>query len=59
MKPLLRGKLTAVTAFMKKFKRSHTNNLVLHLKAIEQKEANTHRSRWKKIVKCMGEINQL
>jgi cell division protein FtsB len=40
--------------------RSHTNKLTAHLKALEQKEANTpRRSRRQEIVKLRAEINQL
>jgi hypothetical protein len=31
----------ALSAFMKKLERSYTSNLTAHLKALEQKEANT------------------
>jgi hypothetical protein len=36
MKALLRGKLIALSTFIKKLERSHTNNLNAHLKALEQ-----------------------
>jgi hypothetical protein len=40
------------STFIKKLKRSYTSNLTAHLKALEQKEANTgKRSRWQEIVK--------
>jgi hypothetical protein len=34
-------------------------NLTAHLKALEQREANTHKSRQKAIAKLRAEINQL
>jgi hypothetical protein len=40
--------------------RSHTSILITHLKALEQKEANTlKRSRWQEIVKLRAEIKQI
>jgi hypothetical protein len=39
MKAVLREKLTALSAFLKKLERSQTNNLRAYLKALEQKEA--------------------
>ena len=42
------------------FKRSHTSNLKAHLKALEQKEANTpKKGRQQEIIKLRGEINKL
>jgi hypothetical protein len=41
MKAVLRGKFIELSVFIKKLKRSHTNNLTAHLEALEQKEANT------------------
>jgi hypothetical protein len=44
-------KLIALSAFKKKLERAYTSNLTAYLKALEQKEANTHkRSRWQEIV---------
>jgi hypothetical protein len=45
MKAVLRGKFIALSAFIKKLKRSHISNLTAHLKALEQKEANTSKRR--------------
>jgi hypothetical protein len=40
--------------------RSYTSNLIVHLKALEQKETNTpKRSRLKEIAKLRADINQL
>jgi hypothetical protein len=44
------------SAFIKILERSHTSNLA-HLKALEQKEANTpKRNRWQEIIKLWDEI---
>jgi hypothetical protein len=40
---MLRGKFIALSAFIKKFVKSHTCNLTIHLKALEEKEANIHK----------------
>jgi hypothetical protein len=44
-KAVLRGKVIALSTFIKKLKRSYTSNLTTHLKALEQKEANTAKRR--------------
>lgn len=60
MKAALRGKLVALSAFIKNLKRSYTTNFTEHLKALQQKEANTlSRSRQQKMTKLKSEINQL
>ena len=41
MKAVLRGKFIALSALVKKLERSYTNNLTAHLRALEQKEANS------------------
>ena len=47
MKAFLRGKLIALSAFKKNLERAHTSSLTTHLKALDQKEANSpKRSRW-------------
>jgi hypothetical protein len=44
---VLRGKLIALSASKKILERAYTSSLTAHLKALEQKEANTpKRSRW-------------
>ena len=59
MKPFLRGKLIALSASKKKLERAHTSSLTTHLKALEQKEANSpKRSRQQEIIKLRGKINQ-
>ena len=52
MKAFLRGKLIALSASKKKLERAHINSLTTHLKALEQKEANSpKRSRHQKTIK--------
>jgi hypothetical protein len=56
----LRGKLIALSASKKKLEGAHTSTLTSHLKALEQKEANSSkRSRWQEIIKLRGKINQV
>ena len=60
MKAILRGKLIALSASKKKLERAYTSSLTTHLKALEQKEANSpKRSRWQEIIKLRAEINQV
>jgi hypothetical protein len=60
MKAVLRGNLIALSASKKKLERSYTSSLIAHLKALEQKEANTpKRSTWQEIIKHGAEINQV
>ena len=60
MKAMLRGKCIALSAFIKKLERSYISKLTAHLKALEQKEANTpKRSRQQEIIKLKAEINQV
>jgi hypothetical protein len=60
MKVVVRGKLIALSASKKKLGRVYTSSLIEHLKALEQKEANTpKRSRWQEIIKFSAEINQI
>ena len=60
MKAVVRGKLIALSASKKKLKRAYTSSLTAHLKALEQKEANTpKRSRRQEIIKLRTEINHI
>jgi hypothetical protein len=60
MKSILRGKLIALSASKKKLDWAYTSSLTAHLKALEQKEANTHkRCRRQEIIKSGAEINQV
>jgi len=42
MKAVLKGKFRTLNAFIKKLERTHSSKLTVHLKALDQKEANTH-----------------
>jgi hypothetical protein len=60
MKAVLRGKLIVLNAAKKKLDRAYTSRLAAHLKAVEQKEANSlKRSRQQEIIKLRAEINQV
>jgi hypothetical protein len=60
MKAFLRGKLIVLSATKKKLERAHNISLTAHLKAVEQKEANSpKRSRQQEIIKLRAEINQV
>jgi hypothetical protein len=59
MKVVVRGKHMAVSASKKKLERAYTSSLTAHLKALEQKQANTpERSRHQEIIKLKAEINK-
>jgi hypothetical protein len=56
----VRGKLIALSTSKKKLKRAYTSSLTAHLKAPEQKEANSpKRSRQQEIIKLRAEIDQI
>ena len=60
MKAVVRGKLTTLSASKKKLERVYSSNLTAHLKALEQKEANSpKRSKLQEIIKLRAEINQI
>ena len=60
MKAVVRGKPITLSASKNKLKRAYTSSLTGHLKALEQREANTpKRSRQGQIAKIRAEINQL
>jgi hypothetical protein len=60
MKAFLRRKLIALRASKKKLERAHTSSFTTHLKALEQKEANSpKRSKNQEIIKLRAEINQV
>jgi len=60
MKAVLRGKPIALSACRKKQETAYVTSLTAHLKALEQKEANTpRRSRRQEIIKLRAEINQV
>ena len=58
VKAVLRGKLIAIHAYLKKQEKSQINNLTLHLKQLEKEEMKNPRgSRSKEILKIRAEIN--
>jgi hypothetical protein len=60
MKAVLRGKFIALSYLVKKLDRSYINNLTVHLRALEQKEANSpKRSRRQEIVKLRVKSTKL
>ena len=60
MKAFLRGKLIDLSASKKKLERAHISSLTAHLKALEQKEANSpKRIRQQEIIKLRAKINQV
>ena len=59
-KAFLRGKLIALGASKKKLERAYTTSLTAHLKALEQKEANSpKRSRQQGKIELRAEVNQV
>jgi hypothetical protein len=60
MKAVLRGKLIALSVTKNKLERAHTSSLPAHLKALEQRQANSpKRSRRQEIIKLRAVINQI
>jgi hypothetical protein len=60
MKAVLGGKLIVLSAFKKKLERAYTSSLTEHLKALEQKEANSpKRNRQQEIIKLKAGINKV
>ena len=55
IKALLKGHFIALSAFSKKLESS---NLTAHMKALEQKEVNTPKSRWPEIVKLRAKATK-
>ena len=56
---MLRGRFTAISAYLKKQERNQINNLTLHLKQPEKEEIKHPRvSRRKEIIKIRAEINE-
>ena len=59
VKAMLRGKLIAIQAYLKKQEKSQIKNLTLHLKQLEKEEMKNPRvSRRKEILKIRAEINE-
>ena len=60
MKAVLRGKIIAIQAYLKKQEKSQINNLTLHLKEPEKEEQTKSKaSRRKEIIKIRAEINEI
>ena len=58
-KAVLRGKFTAIQAYLRKQEKSQINNLTLHLKQLEKEETKPKVSRRKEIIKIRAEINEI
>ena len=58
MKAVLRGKFIPLSAYIRKWKKSHTSDLTEHLKALEQR-TNLPRSRQQEIIKLRAEISKI
>jgi hypothetical protein len=58
-KAVLRGKFIAMSAYIKKTERSQINDLMIHLKLLEKKEANPKTNRRREIIKVRAEINEI
>ena len=59
-KAVLRGKLIAIPAYLKKQEKSQINNLILHLKEIEkEKQTKPKGSRRKEIINIRAEIDEI
>jgi hypothetical protein len=59
MKAVLRGKLISMSASKRKLETAYTTSLTAQVKALEQKEANSSKSRWQEIIKLRAENNQV
>jgi hypothetical protein len=57
-KAVLRGKVIAMNAYIKRTKRSQINDLMLYLKLLEKQEAKPNTSR-REIIKLSDEINEI
>ena len=59
VKVVLRGRLIAVQAYLKKQEKNQMNNLALHLKQLEKEEMKNPRvGRRKEIIKIRAKINE-
>ena len=59
-KAVIRGKFTAILAYLKKQEKSQVSNLTLHLKELEKEEQTKPKvSRRKEIIKTRAEINEI
>ena len=56
---MLRGRFTAIQAYLKKQEKNQINNLTLYLKQLEKEEMKNSRvSRRKEIINSRAEINE-
>ena len=59
VKAVLRGRFTAIQAYLKKHEKNQINSPTLHLKQLEKEEMKNPRvSRRKEIIKIRTEINE-
>ena len=59
VKTVLKGRFTAIQAYLKKQEKTQINNLTLHLQQVEKEEMRNPRvSRRKEIIKIRAEINE-
>ena len=59
-KAVLRGKFTAIQAYLKEIETFQTNNLTLHLQKLEeQQQRHPRASRRKEITKITAELNDI
>ena len=59
VKAVLRERVIAIQAYLKKYEKNQINNLTLHLKQLEKEEIKQPRvTRRKEIIKIMAEINE-
>ena len=59
-KAVLRGKFTAIQAYLRKQEKAQINNLTLHLKLLQRGEQTRPKvSRRKEIIKIRAEINEI
>ena len=60
VKVVLRGKFAALNAYIKNLEKSHSSDLTVHLKALEQKEVDSSmRNRQQEIIKLRAEVNKI
>jgi hypothetical protein len=58
-KAVLRGKIIAMSAYIKKTERSQINDLMLHLKLLEKQEQANPKTNRREIIKIRDEINEI
>jgi hypothetical protein len=58
-KAVLRRKLIAMSAYIKKTERAQTNDLVLHLKLLEKQEQANPKTNRRREIKIRAEINEI